>query len=424
VTVLLDSRKGLPTVAAILSLRGGTAANPATKPGLAAFMVDMLDEGTTTLSSQAYAEKLKQAGATLHEVAVQDSSSVALTTTRGNAGAAFDLLADAVLNPAFSKEEVERIRKQRLGQLIQMKEDPGEIANLVTALSLHGKDHPYAYEAIGTPESLQAISVEDLRAFWKSQATPRNASIVVSGNFSKDELLKLLEKSFGKWSGEDAPAIRINAPSKQRRLIVVDIPGAQQTQVRVAKPGPARSTPDYEKLDVMNQILGGTFSSRINLNLRELHGYTYGAGSRVNTFAHGGWIAVGSSVRTDVTDKAVTEILKEISRMRTDPITDEEMTIAKSSLVRALPGRFETTTDIVNMYYDIPVYNLPLDYYSQYSGKVEAVTAADVQEVAKKYLTPEEMLIVAVGDRKMIEGGLKRLGWSPLELRDAEGNVK
>jgi zinc protease len=424
VTVLLDSRKGLPTVASILSLRGGMAANPVTKPGLAAFMVDMLDEGTTTLSSQAYAEKLKQAGAAIQEVAAQDSSSLALTMTRGNAGAAFDLLADAVMNPVFSKEEVERVRKQRLGQLIQMKEDPGEIANLVTTLSLLGKDHPYAYDALGTPESLQAISVEDLQSFWKSQATPRNASIIVSGDFSKDELLSLLEKSFGKWSGGDAPAIQINPPSPQRRLVVVDTPGAQQTQIRVAKPGPARSTPDYEKLDVMNMILGGAFSSRINLNLRERHGYTYGAGSSIIALAHGGWIATSSGVRTDVTDKAVAEILKEISRMRTDPITDEEMTLAKSSLVRALPGRFETTMGVVRMYYEIPVYKLPLDYYSQYSSRVSAVTAADVQEVAKKYLTPEELLIVAVGDRNAIERGLKRLGWSPLELRDAEGNVK
>ncbi len=192
----------------------------------------------------------------------------------------------------------------------------------------------------------------------------------------------------------------------------------------MAIPGPNRSTPDYEPLSVMNEILGGAFSSRINLNLREQHGYTYGAYTRVRALAHGGWIVAGSGVRTDVTVPAVGELVKEIKRMGEAPVTEQEMKLAKSSLVGALPSAFETTSDTVGMLSDIPIYNLPLDYYAEYSRKVKSVTPENVQEVAKKYLLPDKMLVVVAGDRKVVEGGLKGLGLGEVEVRDADGNVK
>jgi zinc protease len=353
-----------------------------------------------------------------------DSSTLFLTTTRGNTTAAFDLLADSVMHPAFKTDDIERIRKQRLGQLLQLKEDPSQIADLVTALVLNGKDHPYAYTSLGTTASVTNITMEDLQSFWKSQATPGNAAMVVSGDFTKNELKALLEKSFGSWETADTPAIRVSEAPSQKRVVLVDVPGAQQTQIRVSIPGAKRSTSDYETLQVMNQILGGTSSSRISFNLRERNGYTYGAGSSIVALKHGGWIVGASGVRTDVTDKALNEMVKEMFRMETAPITEEEMNIAKSSLVGSLPGSFETTAGTVRMYYDILIYNLPLDYYSQFPKKVEPLTAADAQQVAKKYLTPEKMLAVAVGDRKVIERGIRSLGLGPLEVRDAQGDLK
>jgi zinc protease len=277
---------------------------------------------------------------------------------------------------------------------------------------------------LGTEPSVKALTVDELRDFWKKQATPGNTALVVSGDFTKEDLTAYLEKSFGSWTKGETPAVMVTEAPFAKRLVLVDTPGAPQSQLRVAIPGPMRSTPDYEPLTVMNEILGGAFSSRINLNLREQHGYTYGAYTRIRALKHGGWFVAGSGVRTEVTAPAVGEMVKELKSMGEAPVTPEEMTLAKSSLVRALPSSFETTRDTVGMLSDIPIYNLGLDYYAQFSKKVDAVTDANVHDVAKKYLLPDKMLVVAVGDRKVIEGGLKKLGLGEIELRDADGNLK
>jgi zinc protease len=423
-TVILDSRKGLPVVAASLDLKGGIAANPPGKPGLAAYMLDMLDEGTTTRSALEYAEQLKQAGVSVTTVAGRDYSGVVLTSTKGTLATGFDLLADAVLNPAFDEKEVERLRKNRIGELSQLKQDPGQVADVLTVLSLNGKDNPYGYPGLGTEASVQAISVQDLKSFWQQQVQPGNAALVVSGDTTKDELMPLLEKSFGKWMGASAPAINLPVPTVKRRVVLVDTPGAPQTQVRVALPGPMRSTPDYASLLVMNEILGGAFSSRINMNIREAHGYAYGANTWTRTLAHGGWIVAGAGVRTPTTAPAVKEMVKEMEQMGTQPVKPEEIALAKSSLVRSFPSWFETTSQTVNIISEIPVYNLGLDYYPEYAKKIDAVTEADIQNVAKKYLVPANMIVIAVGDRKAIESGLKSGGLGDLEIQDADGNPK
>jgi zinc protease len=422
--VILDSRKGLPVVAASLDLKGGIAANPPDKPGLAAYMLDMLDEGTTTRSSLEYAEQLKQAGVSVTTVAGRDYSGVVLTSTKGTLGTGFDLLADAVLNPAFDEKEVERLRKNRLGELSQLKQDPGQVSDVLTVLTLNGKENPYGYPGLGTEASVKAITVQDLKNFWQQQVRPGNAALVVSGDTTKEELTPLLEKSFGKWMGTDTPAINLPVPSVKRHVVLVDTPGAPQTQVRVAVPGPNRSTPDYAALLVMNEILGGAFSSRINMNIREAHGYAYGANTWTRTLAHGGWMVAGAGVQRPATAPAVKEMVKEMDQMGKLPVKPEEIALAKSSLVRSFPSWFETTSQTVNIISEIPVYNLGLDYYPEYAKKIEAVTEADIQNVAKKYLLPENMIIVAVGDRKTIEAGLKSGGFGDVEIRDADGNPK
>jgi zinc protease len=183
-----------------------------------------------------------------------------------------------------------------------------------------------------------------------------------------------------------------------------------QTQIRIAVPGPKRSSEDYEALLVMNEILGGAFSSRINLNLREDKGYAYGANTWTRTLAHGGWIVAGAGVETPATGPAVREILKEFRLMGSSPVKPEEIRLAKSSLIRAFPSWFETTSDTVNILSEIPIYNLGLDYYSNYVKKIDGTTEADIQNVAKKYLLPEKTIVIAVGDRKTIEPGLKEFG--------------
>jgi zinc protease len=409
-TVLLDSRKGLPVVAASLNLRGGIAANPPSKPGLAAFMLDMLDEGTTTRSALGFAEQLKQAGVQISAVPGRDFSGLVLTATKGTLETGFDLLADALLNPAFDPKEVERIRQTRIGELVQLMEDPGQVADITTVFALNGKDNPYGYPGLGTEESIKGITVQDLRGFWQVQTRPGNAALVVSGDMTKDELLPILEKTFKKWSDAESPKVQLAEPSVTREVVVVDVPGVPQTQIRIAVPGPKRSSEDYEALLVMNEILGGAFSSRINLNLREDKGYAYGANTWTRTLAHGGWIVAGAGVETPATGPAVREILKEFRLMGSSPVKPEEIRLAKSSLIRAFPSWFETTSDTVNILSEIPIYNLGLDYYSNYVKKIDGTTEADIQNVAKKYLLPEKTIVIAVGDRKTIEPGLKEFG--------------
>jgi zinc protease len=384
----------------------------------------MLDEGTSTRSALAFSEQLKQAGADITEAPARDASSLVLSTTRGNVGAAFDLLADAVMNPAFSKDEVERVRKRRLGELIQLKEDPAQVSDIVTILALNGKANPYGYPVLGNAASVMALTGDELRDFWKKQAIPTNAALVVSGDFTKEDLTAYLEKSFGGWSKAEVSPIVVTEAPVTRRLVLVDTPGAPQSQVRLGIPGPMRSTPDYPSLVVMNEILGGAFSSRINLNLREQHGYTYGAFSRIRALAQGGWIVSGAGVRTEVTGPAVGEMVKEVTRMPEAPVTPQELALAKSSLVRALPSDFETTSGTVGMLSEIPIYNLGLNYYPEFTKKVDAVTDANVKDVAKKYLLPDKTLVVVVGDRKVIESSLKGLNLGEIEIRDADGNVK
>jgi zinc protease len=423
-TVILDSRKGLPVVAASLGFRGGIAANPADKPGLAAFMLDMLDEGTSTRSALEFAEQLKQAGVQISAVPKRDYSGLVLTSTRGTLAAGFDLLADAVLNPAFDEKEIERVRKLRAGELVQLKEDPSQVADVTALRALNGKDSPYGYPALGTESSVKAITAQDLKEFWRAQVQPGNTALVVSGDLTKEDLQPLLEKSFGKWSGMPPAPITLKEEPVARRIVIVDAPGAPQTQIRTMMRGPMRSTADYESLLVMNEILGGAFSSRINLNLREKHGYTYGAFTGVRALAHGGWLVGGTGARTAVTAPAVHEMANEIGQMSQLPVKPEEIMLAKSTLVRSLPSSFETTSSTVDMLSDIPAYNLGLDYYQQFAKKVVAVTEDNVKDVAKKYLVPDKMMVVAVGDRKQIESGLKALKLGDVEIRDADGNVK
>jgi zinc protease len=293
------------------------------------------------------------------------------------------------------------------------------------ATALYGSHHPYGLNELGTEASVKATTRDDLQAFWKQTFVPNNAALVVAGNISMNELKPLAEKVLGSWSRGGASRPALGAPEPvAARIIIVDKPGAPQTQLRVFAIGAPRSTPDFRAIQVMNNGLGGLFSSRIYHNLREEHGYTYGAFSRLRALAHGGWFVSGSGVRTEVTAPAVGEMVKEIKRMPEAPITPQEMTLAKSSIVRALPSSFETTTDTIGMLADIPIYNLPLDYYAQFSKKVDAVTDANVHEVAKKYLLPDKMLVVVVGDRKVTEGDLKKLGLGEIELRDTDGNLK
>jgi zinc protease len=289
---------------------------------------------------------------------------------------------------------------------------------------LYGPKYTYGYPDIGTANSLKAVNREQLQRFWKENYLPGDAALVVTGNMKLAAVKPLLEKEFGQWKGGDAPAIdRGAAEQSDAKLIIVDRPGAPQTTLLVVSMGPARSTPDYPQLEVLNAELGGLFSSRINMNLREEHGYTYGAGSFFSYHVAPGPFVVYSDVRTDVTAPATTEIFKELRRMRDTEMTPEELKSAKDSIAQSLPARFEHAAETVGAFSEIYVYNLPLDYFSLLPTQIYAVTPELAQEAAKKYIHPEKMTVLAVGDRAKIEPGLKELNLGKTEIRDAEGKL-
>jgi zinc protease len=424
-TLILNERPGLPIVAASLVIKAGSDANPADKSGLASFVAAMLDEGTQTRGALEIADEVARLGATLNTGSTMDATTIGIRSLSKNFGATLDLMADVALRPSFPADEIERQRASRLGQLVQQRDNPGQVAAKVMAVALYGSRHPYGHTEIGTEAATKSITREEIQDFWRRNFVPNSAALVVAGDISMADLRARAEKAFGAWARGTPVRPVLGAPETTRaKVVVVDMPGTPQTQLRVAGIGAARSTPDFRALQVMNNALGGLFSSRINMNLREQHGYSYGASSGFAFRRGAGPFAVAAGVRTDATAAAVGEIFKEITGMTTSPMTDEELQIAKDALANSLPGAFETGLNTVNSFSNIFVYDLGLDYYSTYAKQVHAVTAQQALDVARRYVAPERLVVIAVGDRSAIEADLDKLNLGPLEIRDAEGRIR
>jgi zinc protease len=288
--------------------------------------------------------------------------------------------------------------------------------------AVYGARHPYGFSEIGTDASVKALTRADVEAVWKQHFVPNNAALVVAGDITMSELRGLAEKMFGTWGrGSPAPAQNASPAMTSARVVIVDTPGSAQTQLQVAGIGAERSTADFRALQVLNLALGGSFSSRINLNLRETHGYTYGARSQFTFRRAPGPFQVSSGVQTDVTAPAVSEIFKELRGIVERPMSDEELQRAKDALSYSLPSSFEGSANTVNNLSNVFIYNLGLDYFVRSAAEVSAVTAKQATDAARKYLVPEKMVVIAVGDRSKIEAGLRELRLGPVEMWTAEG---
>ncbi|WP_198115940.1 M16 family metallopeptidase [Massilia rhizosphaerae] len=423
-TVIFHPNPALPLVAAELVVKSGSGANPSDQPGLAGYTAQMLQEGTATRSAPGIADEIAQLGAFLGTTASNDASTVSLLALRSTFPQALDVLADVVQHPAFPTAEVERQRAARLGELTQQRDDPALVAAVAAAGALYGPNHPYGYGQLGTEPAIRATTREDLVRFWRRHYLPGNAALVVSGDITLDELRALAAARFGGWERADAAVAKVDDPDGSKaRLVVVDKPGAPQTALRVTTIAAARRTPDYPAMEVMNAALGGLFSSRINLNLREEKGYSYGVYSAFRYDRTPGPFIIAGSVRTDVTGPSVSEILKEVNGMRDKPLPGAELAGARDSQVYSLPGQFETDSGIVASLADTYVFDLPADYWRTLPERLRAVTAAQVQAAAKKYLKPDQLKVIAVGDRARIAPQLQKLGLGQPELRDADGQL-
>jgi zinc protease len=422
--VYLVEEHTLPVISASLVDLAGSEENPADKPGLAAFAARMLSEGTISRSSVELADDTESVGAQFTTNATMDMAGASIGVLSNNTDAALVLLSDVSLHPAFKAEEVERIRKQQLVAIRQEADQPVATALRVGWKTLYGDD-AYGYRDIGTTGSVQAITREELQQFWSEHYAPGNAALFLAGDVTEAEARRLAEKNFGGWTAGEARPPRIpQAPAAPaRKVVIVDKPGAPQTALIAFGLGLPRATPDYPAVNVMNSVLGGLFSSRINMNLREKNGFTYGAFSEFLYRRGDGPFLTGARVRTDVTGPAARELFAELNRMRTDPATEDELRLAKENALRSLPGNFETVKDTAGLMSEIFTYGLAVNYYQKLPGEYAAVTAAEVEKAAQDHVHPENLIVVAVGDRAKIQPELEKLNLGPIEVRDESGDL-
>lgn len=424
-TVIHHHNQALPLVAAELVVKSGSDANPADLPGLAGYTARMLQEGTATRSAPQIADEIAHLGAHLDSASDANASTVSLLALRATFPQALDVLADVVLRPAFPNAEIERQRASRLGELVQQRDDPALVAQAAADGALYGPRHPYGHGQLGTEQSIRAATRDKLVQFWRRHYLPSNAALVVSGDITLDEVRNLATARFGAWTRTD-PAVAVPgdpAPTSSR-LVVVDKPGAPQTALRVAGVGAARKTADFPALQLLNTALGGQFSSRVNMNLREDKGYSYGVFSSFRYDRTPGPFAVEGSVRNDVTGASVREILKEMQALRDAPLSAKELAAVRDARIYSLPAGFETNGGIGDSLAELFVFDLPPDTWRTLPDAYRRVTADQVQDAAKRYLQPERMKVIAVGDRKVIAPQLQALGLGQPELRDADGQLR
>ena len=411
----------VPLVQVNLLVQAGTGDDPQGRYGLASLTAEMLDEGAGSRSALEIADAVDYLGASLGASSSSDASAVRLNVPVSRLAEALPIMADVALRPTFPQPDLDRIRQERLTSLVQAEDDPQTIVALAFARTVFGPENRYGTGQIGTPDTLKAFTGDDLRSFHGTYYTPGNSALIVVGDVKADAVLPLVEKNFGNWKGA-APSRRPVAAAPQLakgQITIVDKPQAAQSQIRIGWVGVARSTPDYFTLQVLNTMLGGSFSSRLNQNLREAHGYAYGAGSTFDMRLSPGAFFSAAGVQTDKTAEALREFFNELNGML-KPLPAEELARVKNYVALGFPAEFETMGELARHVEELIVYKLPDGYFENYIKNINAVTAADVQKAAAKYIQPSKFAVVVVGDRKVIEAPVRALNLGPVRVIGVE----
>jgi zinc protease len=420
--LMIVEQHELPLADFILVVGGGGTVDPAQRGGAANLTSAMLTEGTTTRNSLQISDQIAYLGVNLSASSNWDATTVSLHTPTSQLDSALALFADVSLHPSFPSTDFERVKKNRLTSLLQLKDRPTAIADQAYASILYGSSHPYGRNLLGNEASVTGMTTADLQSFYKSNFVPNNSTLIVVGDVSPSQIEQKLTALFGGWQrGQVTPYTFTDAPKAAATTVyLIDKPGAAQSSFRIGSIGVPRSTKDYFALNVMNTILGGSFTSRLMQNLRETHGYTYGARSRFDMRQSAGPFTASAEVVAAKTDSGLVEFMKELNAIR-ETVPAAELNKAKRYLQLGMPSDFETTQQIANQLIPVALYGLPLDYYNSYVANIEAITPADVQRVARQYIDPANLAIVVVGDRKSIEAGLKAVNAGPITIRDFFG---
>ena len=423
IELVVASVTKVPLVTVAILTDAGAACDASGHEGAAQLVAKLLLEGTINSDGAELAERFERLGASIDAQADWDSSSVTMTALSEHLPAAFDLLGEVMRTPAFRIREVERLKGERLAELLQLRAEPRGLADELFSRFLYTPSSRYARPEGGDERSVASIDREQILSFYQARYLPGGATVIVAGDITADRAEELTRRALDGWSGA-APGrvVADDLPARLDRAVhVIAKSDAPQSELRIGHVGIARSHPDFFAVNVMNAVLGGLFNSRINLNLREVHGYTYGAFSGYDWRRQAGPFVVSTAVKSDITDAAAREVLLEVDRIRAEPIAADELSLATSYLDGVFPIRFETTASITAALAVLVVQGLPEDYYDRYRQRVRAVTVEEILKAAQNHLHPQSMQMIVVGDPSAVRAPLDKLGFGPITQYDTLG---
>jgi len=421
--VLVAQTHNAPLVSMRALVRSGADHDVAELAGLASLVADLLDEGAGSRDGIRLAEDIGLLGGALSTGADWDASYISVDILARYADKAVEIFSDIASRATLPEDALERVRTERLNDILQQRDEPAIIAAKRFSNLLYAPG-PYSVPMGGTTDTVARISADAVRNFYGQHFIPNNTSVVVSGDIDPANAVKLVEDALGQWQRGNEPGRPKTSPRPidSNRIYLIDRPTAVQSEIRIGHVGVPRSCEDYFPLSVMNALLGGIFNSRINLNLRERHGYTYGARSMFAYRRNAGPFVVAAPVRNEVTTESVQEVLSELRRIRTGDVEERELGDTKSYLMGVFPATVQAASDIASRLLDMELYGLPQDYFDHYRENIGAVTKEDVERVAAKYIDPERAVIVIVGNAKQVREPLGALGY-PIEELDIDGNA-
>ena len=419
-TVLAAEARNFPLVTFSLLMEAGALAEAPSRAGTAVLVSSLLESGAGDLDAEQLAETVDGLGLSLDSGTVWDTTQAGFTGLRSRMESGLALLADLVRRPHFPEAEVDRLREERLATLRQRRATPSSLADEVENLYVYAPGLPFARPLGGGTDTVAGLHRADMVAFHADRYRPGGGALVVAGDVSIDEAVALVERYLGDWEGAPPPVeVPEVGPRLDRTTIVIaDRPGSVQSELRVAHLGIPRASEDYFAVQVLNSILGGAFSSRLNMNLRERLGYTYGASSYFGSRRNSGIFEMSAAVQTEVTAHSASEMLREMRELQESPVTDAELDDARSYLAGVFPIGLQTTDGLAGKLTTSFTYGLPDGYWDTYRDRMLAVTAEDVLEAARRRLWPDRAAIIIAGDAEKIRGPLEELGVGPVEVVD------
>jgi predicted Zn-dependent peptidase len=411
----------LPVVTVLVVVDAGSTNDPLGKEGVAALTAGTLLEGTEQFDGAELAEKFEQLGTSVESGADWDSAFIKITVLSEQLEEATKLLGEAISSPSFPEREVERAKAERLAEILQLEMEPRGLADEKFSEFLYTKESRYSKPDEGSSKSVSTLSRKDVEEFYRSNYRAGSTTVIVTGDISTDSARALITLAFKRW----APGVASSRPliaaarTTQKSIQIVDKPDAPQSELRVGHVGLPRKHPDFFPTLVMNAVLGGLFGSRINLNLREAHGYTYGASSVYDWRRGPGPFVVSTAVQSEVTAPALREILLELERIRGEPISEEELLLARDYLEGVFPIRYETTSAIASALATLVIYNLPADYLDSYRRNVHSVSTDAVLKAARAHLHPDELQTIVVGDARVIRAAVSDLNIGDMHVHSS-----